>query len=71
MIKKIKKKYILIYGAKSTSFIISEMIDKKNFELKFIFDSFMKKAEFKTTAIFYNKEKELENNVYPSFILIP
>ena len=59
--KKILKKKILLYGAKSTSYIISEMIDLKKYELKFIFDPFSNKVEFKTKAIFSNKKKDLKN----------
>ena len=59
--KKILKKTILLYGAKSTSYIISEMIDLKEYELAFIFDPFSNKVEFKTKAIFSNKKKDLKN----------
>ena len=59
--KKVSKKAILLYGAKSTSFIISEMVDIKKYELKFIFDPFSSKVEFKTKAIFSNKKKDLKN----------
>jgi len=64
--KKISKKLILVYGAKSTSFIISEMIDLKKYELKFVFDPFSKKVEFKTKAFFSNKKKDLKDMIKKS-----
>jgi acetyltransferase EpsM len=66
MIKKILQKSIIIYGGKSTSFIITEMIDKKKYKVKFIFDPFMKNAEFETKAIFSNKKKDLKNMIKKS-----
>jgi sugar O-acyltransferase (sialic acid O-acetyltransferase NeuD family) len=66
MIKKVLQKSIIIYGGKSTSFIISEMIDKKKYKVKFIFDPFMKKVEFQTKAIFSNKKKDLKNMIKKS-----
>ena len=64
--RKISKEPILLYGAKSTSFIISEMIDLKKYELKFVFDPFSSKVEFKTQAIFSNKKKDLEDMINKS-----
>lgn len=64
---KVNKNSILLYGGKSTSFIISEMIDKKKYELKFIFDPFLKKSEFQTKAFFSYKKKELRNIIEKSF----
>ena len=64
--KKVQKKSVLLYGGKSTSFIISEMIDPKKFELKFIFDPFANKAEFSTKAKFSNKKKALKDMIEKS-----
>ncbi|NMN67069.1 sugar O-acyltransferase (sialic acid O-acetyltransferase NeuD family) [Candidatus Pelagibacter ubique] len=66
MIKKVLQKSIIIYGGKSTSFIITEMIDKKKYKVKFIFDPFMKNVEFETKAIFSNKKKDLKNMIKKS-----
>lgn len=64
--KKALKKSVLIYGGKSTSFIISEMIDKKKFQIKFIFDPFANKVEFITKAKFSNKKKDLKDMIKKS-----
>jgi len=42
------------------------MIDLKKYELKFVFDPFSSKVEFKTKAIFSNKKKDLKDMIKKS-----
>lgn len=57
---------ILLYGGKSTSYIISEMIKENKYNLKFIFDPFLKNLEFSSNAFFSNKKKDLKNIIKKS-----
>ena len=59
--KSLQKKKILIYGGKSTAFIVSEMLKDKKIKIKFIFDEYLKKPYFVSTAKFSNKKKDLIN----------
>jgi sugar O-acyltransferase (sialic acid O-acetyltransferase NeuD family) len=55
------KKKILIYGGKSTAFIVFEMLKEKKIKIKFIFDEYLNKPFFFSTAKFSNKKKDLVN----------
>ena len=58
-----KVKKILLYGAKSTGFIIYEMLKEKKINPKFLFDPFQKKPYFKNNLIFFYKKKDFKNFV--------
>ena len=58
-----RKKNILLYGSKSTAFIIYEMLREEKKFPKYIFDPFSKKPYFKSTCIFSNKTADLKSFV--------
>lgn len=53
------KKKILLYGGKSTALIANDMLNDNGDHVKFIFDEYVKKLNFKTGANFSNKKKDL------------
>ena len=53
-----KKKKILLYGAKSTGYIIYELLREQNIKPKYLFDPFLKKPRFKNNLIFSHKKKD-------------
>ena len=58
-----RKKNILLYGSKSTAFIIYEMLREEKKFPKYIFEKFSKKPYFKSTCIFSNKTADLKSFV--------
>jgi len=58
MLKKNSK--IILYGGKSTALIVSEMLKDIGINPKYIFDQYIKKLPFKSTAKFSNNKKDLE-----------
>ena len=52
-------KKILLYGGKSTAFIVNEMLKEKKLNASYIFDNFINHLHFKTKAIFSNKKNDL------------
>ena len=54
------KKKILLYGGKSTALIVSEMLKDKKERPKYIYDEYIKNLEFKSSANFSNKKKDLK-----------
>ena len=52
------KKKILLYGAKSTAYIIYELLKEKKINAKYLFDPFLKKPLFQNNLIFSNKKKD-------------
>ena len=53
-----KKKKILLYGAKSTAFIVYQMLKEKKINVDFVFDEFIKKPHFECGAKFSNKKND-------------
>ena len=56
-----KPSKILLYGGKSTALIVTEMLKEKKIPVNFIYDSYLKKPFFKTSAKFSNKKEILLN----------
>ena len=54
------KKKILLYGGKSTALIVSEMLKDDKERPKYIYDEYIKNPEFKSSAKFSNKKKDLK-----------
>ena len=54
------KKNILLYGSKSTAFIIYEMLKEQKKSPKYIFDPLSSKPFFKSDLIFSNKIKDFK-----------
>ena len=61
-----KNTKILLYGGKSTAFIVYEMLKDENKKVNFIFDQFLKKPSFKHNALFSFDKKDLLNFVKKS-----
>jgi len=57
------KKKILLYGARSTGYIIYEMLKDLNISTHYIFDPFLKKVVFKSNLKFSYKKKDLFNYI--------
>lgn len=53
------KSNILLYGGKSTAFIVYEMLKDKKKKVKYIFDEFIQKPNFKYQSEFSNKKSDL------------
>jgi acetyltransferase EpsM len=55
------KNKILLYGGKSTSLIVYDMLKEKKKNISYIFDEFLKKTHFSHNANFSNKKKDLRS----------
>ena len=64
MLKKNSK--ILLYGGKSTALIVNEMLKDIGINPKYIFDEYIKKLTFKSTAKFSNNKKDLKKFIEKS-----
>ena len=53
-------KKILLYGARSTGYILYEMLKEKKIYPKYLFDPFLNKPIFKSNLIFSNKKKDFK-----------
>ena len=53
-----KNKKILLYGGKSTAFIVYQMLRQKNKKVDYIFDEFINKTHFQCSAKFSNNKKK-------------
>ena len=51
---------ILLYGGKSTSLIVHEMLLEKKKKISYIFDEYIKKTHFSHNAQFSNEKKDLK-----------
>ena len=60
------KKKILLYGGMSTAFIVQEMLKENRQKVNYIFDEYIKRPHFLTTAKFINKKKELKELIKKS-----
>jgi len=54
------KKKILLYGGMSTAFIVNEMLKENGERVYYIFDEYIDKPHFVTSARFYNKKEKLK-----------
>ena len=54
------KKKILLYGGKSTAYIIHDMLKEKKITPTFIFDEYIEKPYFKSNCKFSNKTTDLK-----------
>ena len=54
-----KNKKIFLYGGKSTSYLVQEILLEKKKNVHYIFDKFIKKLHFKSNAKFSNKKSDL------------
>ncbi len=54
------KKKILLYGGKSTAYIIHDMLKEKKITPTFIFDEYIEKPYFKSNCKFSNKKTDLK-----------
>ena len=60
------KKNILLYGSKSTAYIIYEMLKEMRGSPKFMFDPFNSKPLFRSKLLFSNKVKDFRNFIEKS-----
>ena len=51
---------ILLYGGKSTSLIVHDMLVEKKKKISYIFDEYIDKTHFSHKALFSNKKKDLK-----------
>lgn len=51
---------ILLYGGRSTAFIVQEMLKEKKIKTYAIFDEYIDKIHFQSKALFSNKKKDLK-----------
>ena len=65
------KKKILLYGGKSTVFIVSEMLKDKKERPKYIYDEYIKNLEFKSqpSSQIKKRPKFVCKKLYPFFYL--
>ncbi|WP_023649012.1 NeuD/PglB/VioB family sugar acetyltransferase [Candidatus Pelagibacter ubique] len=61
-----KNNKILLYGGLSTSYLVYENLKSQNKKVDFIFDEFIKKANYKSKAKFSNKKTDLKNFIKQS-----
>jgi len=61
-----KKNKILLYGGKSTAYIVYQMLQEKRINASYIFDYYLKKPFFSSKAVFSNKKNDLKKFVKKS-----
>jgi|TARA_B110000971_G_scaffold98513_1_gene101355 acetyltransferase EpsM len=66
MLKRKNKKKILIYGGKSTAYIVYDMLKESKLNPSYIFDEYLKKPSFISRAIFSNKKNDLKKFIHDS-----
>ena len=60
------KKKIFLYGGKSTSFLVHELLKEDKKKVSYIFDRYLKKPHFKYTGKFSNKPTDFHKFVSDS-----
>ncbi len=60
------KNKILLYGGKSTSYLVHELLKERKKKVDYIFDKYLKKVHFKFNGEFSNKPKDFDKFVMNS-----